>query len=103
MCVAMSLIFFHEVDFFDMLSSGKNAKSVIMRALLDILGRMICHTVQIECLGKARGVNNDSLKSVRDTRLVLFSESNGGASIDVGTYNALVCGEETTAKVKKHC
>jgi phage/plasmid-associated DNA primase len=69
-----------------------------MRALIEILGSMLCRTIPIESLSKPRGTNNDSLKGAKDTRLVLISESNGRAKIDVGTYNAVVCGEETTTK-----
>ena len=72
---------------------GSNCKSVLMKALLEILGSMLCRTIPIESLSKPRGTNNDSLKSVMDTRLVLISESNGRAKIDVGAYNAVVCGE----------
>lgn len=77
---------------------GSNCKSVLMRALIEILGSMLCRTIPIESLSKPRGTNNDSLKGAKDTRLVLISESNGRAKIDVGTYNAVVCGEETTTK-----
>lgn len=77
---------------------GSNCKSVLMKALMDILGSTLCRTIPIESLNKPRGTNNDSLKGAKDTRLVLISESNGRAKIDVGTYNAVVCGEETTTK-----
>jgi hypothetical protein len=78
---------------------GSNSKSVLMRALGDILGKMICTTIPIESLSKTRGTNNDSLAGAANNRLVLISESNGRAKINVATYNALVCGEETTTKV----
>lgn len=77
---------------------GSNCKSMMMKALREILGDMLCRTIPIESLNKPRGTNNDSLKSVRDIRLVLISESNGAAKIDVATYNSIVCGEETTTK-----
>mmetsp|Transcript_17948 Transcript_17948/g.43984 ORF Transcript_17948/g.43984 Transcript_17948/m.43984 type:complete len:292 (+) Transcript_17948:952-1827(+) len=55
---------------------GSNCKSVLMRALIEILGSMLCCTIPIESLSKPRGTNNDSLKGAKDTRLVLISESN---------------------------
>jgi len=77
---------------------GSNCKSVLMTALIELLGGTLCRTIPIESLSKPRGTNNDSLKGAKDSRLVLISESNGRARIDVGTYNAVVCGEETTTK-----
>jgi P4 family phage/plasmid primase-like protien len=77
---------------------GSNCKSILMKALLELLGSMLCRTIPVESLSKARTANNDSLAGVRDTRLVLISESNGSAKIDIATFNAIVCGEETTTK-----
>ena len=84
---------------------SSNAKSVIISLLTDIFGKMLSDTIPIENLSKSRGTNNDSLKRAMHARLVLFSESNGSAKIDVGTYNSLVCGEETTTKgmYEKEC
>jgi P4 family phage/plasmid primase-like protien len=77
---------------------GSNCKSILMKALLELLSSMLCRTIPIESLSKARTANNDSLAKTRDTRLVLISESNGSAKIDIATFNAIVCGEETTTK-----
>jgi len=76
---------------------GANAKSLWMKMFADVWGGLRC-TMPIECLGKARGTNNDSLSNAMRSRLVTLSESNGSSRIDAGTFNALVCGEETTCK-----
>jgi phage/plasmid-associated DNA primase len=77
---------------------GSNAKSIWMRMFADVWGKPMQCTIPIESLSKARGTNNDSLTDAMQSRLVVLSESNGKAKIDIGTFNALVCGEETTCK-----
>lgn len=79
---------------------GSNGKSDMMKALIDVLGKTQCKTIPVESLSKARGQNNDSLKDARHARLVLLSESNGAANMDIATFNAIVCGEETTVSAK---
>lgn len=88
-----------------MYGRGSNCKSLLYDTLKLVLGESICRHLPIESLNKPRGTNNDSLLAARNTRLVVVNESNGKAKIDTGTYNALVCGEDTTTKgmYKEEC